>query len=368
MNKNKRLLSLDVFRGITIAAMIVVNNPGSWAAVYPPLLHAGWHGCTLTDLVFPFFLFIVGVAVCLSLSRAVEDKGRHKQIIFTVLKRSVILFLIGLFLNAFPYFDLYHLRIPGVLQRIAVVFFICAFLYLKTGWKVQVYIGSAILMVYWLLFLIIPIPGAATGSLESGANLAAWVDSQLLTGHMWEVTKTWDPEGVLSTLPAIVTGIIGVLVGQWLMADRTEKEKVIYLFVAANLLIVAGLFWDLFFPINKSLWTSSYVLYTAGIAIHFLAFLYWLLDIKMQRSKFWTPFKAFGINAIFVYMLSMMLASVLVSLEVSGGVSLQGWLFSGFTAVITDVRLASFIYALLFTLLMFVPVWILYKKNIIIKV
>lgn len=368
MSKNKRLLSLDVFRGITIAAMIVVNNPGSWAAVYPPLLHASWHGCTLTDLVFPFFLFIVGVAVSLSLSRAVEDKGRHKQIILSVLKRSVILFLMGLFLNAFPYFDLYHLRIPGVLQRIAVVFFVCAVLYLKTGWKIQVYIGSAILVVYWLLFLLIPVPGANAGRFDPGVNLAAWVDSQLLMGHMWEVTKTWDPEGVLSTLPAIVTGLIGVLAGQWLICDKTEREKIIYLFVAANLLIVTGLFWDLFFPINKSLWTSSYVLYTAGIAIHFLGFLYWLLDFRMLRSKLWTPFKAFGMNAIFVYVLSMTLASLLVSLEISEGVSLQAWLFSGFITFIGDIYFASFVYALLFTLLMFVPVWILYKKNIIIKV
>ncbi|MTI26205.1 acyltransferase family protein [Fulvivirga kasyanovii] len=369
MSKSSRLLSLDVFRGITIAAMIVVNNPGSWSAVYPPLLHASWHGCTLTDLVFPFFLFIVGVAICLSLGRVANQPENHKKVILNVVRRSIVLFLIGLFLNAFPYFDLYELRIPGVLQRIAVVFLVCAIIFLKTNRRTQIAIGGIILVVYWLMFLIIPVPGVSTGSLERGANLAAWVDSLLLQGHMWTVTKTWDPEGVLSTLPAIVTGITGMLTGQLISrADLSREEKLIRLFVSANLLIVAALFWSLFFPINKSLWTSSYVLYTGGIAIHFLAFLYWLLDVKMHRSKYWEPFKAFGMNAIFVYVLSMLLASLLVAIPVSEGRSLQEWLYGGVTSVIGDAYFSSFIYALLFTLLMFVPTWVLYKRNIIIKV
>ncbi|MBL6446595.1 DUF5009 domain-containing protein [Fulvivirga sp. 29W222] len=369
MSKSNRLLSLDVFRGITIAAMIVVNNPGSWSTVYPPLLHASWHGCTLTDLVFPFFLFIVGVAICLSLGRVANQKENHKKVIQHIIKRSVTLFLIGLFLNAFPYFDLYELRIPGVLQRIAIVFLVCAVVFLKTNRKTQIAIGSIILLIYWLMFLIIPVPGVDTGSLERGANLAAWIDSMLLQGHMWTVTKTWDPEGVLSTLPAIVTGMLGMVAGQWISnKDLTPQDKLIKLFVAANILIVVALFWSLFFPINKSLWTSSYVLYTGGIAMHFLAFLYWLLDVKMLRSKYWTPFKAFGMNALFVYMLSMLMASLIVALKLSENLSVQEWLFGGLSSFITDPYLPSFIYAMLFTLVMFIPTWVLYKRNIIIKV
>lgn len=368
MSKNNRLLSLDVFRGITIAAMIVVNNPGSWATVYSPLLHASWHGCTLTDLIFPFFLFIVGVAICLTLGRVVSQKEEHKKVILNVIKRSLILFLIGLFLNVFPFFDLHELRIPGVLQRIAVVFLVCAVMFLKTTPKTQVIIGTLILFIYWCMFLFIPVPGLGAGSLEPGTNLAAWLDYQLLKGHMWTVTGTWDPEGVLSTLPAIVTGIIGMLTGQWIKNERSKEEKLVHLFVAANILIVVALFWDLFFPINKSLWTSSYVLFTGGMAIHFLAFLYWLLDTKMHRSKYWLPFKAFGVNAIFVYVLSMLLANLMGTIQIADGVNMQSWLFSGLSVLIRDDYLASFIYSLLFTLLMFIPTWILYKRNIIIKV
>lgn len=349
-------------------AMIVVNNPGSWATIYSPLQHADWHGCTPTDLVFPFFLFIVGVAVALSLGRAAEDKNGHGSVIVKLLKRSTLLFLIGLFLNAFPYFDLYELRIPGVLQRIAIVFFVCAVLFLKFGWRTQAVIGAVILMAYWLLFILAPFPGGEAGALAKGHNIAAWIDYQLLEGHMWSVTGSWDPEGILSTIPAIVTGITGMLAGQWLSADRSREEKVIVLFAGGYLLIVAGLFWDLFFPINKSLWTSSYVVYTAGIAINFLAILYWLLDIKMYRPKIWIPLKAFGINAIFVYVLSMLAANLLVIIPVGKHHSLQSWLFDGLTTIVEDVYLASFIYSLLFTLLMFIPVWVLYKKNIIIKV
>ncbi|GAA5042740.1 DUF5009 domain-containing protein [Marivirga lumbricoides] len=361
MSKSDRLLSLDVFRGITIVGMIIVNDPGSWEAIYMPFKHAEWNGCTPTDLVFPFFLFIVGVAISLALKNAKEDVSRHNTTLWHLLKRSGTLFLIGLFLNAFPEFHLESLRIPGVLQRIAIVFFIGSVFYLKTNWKTQVVVASMLLLVYWALMMLVSVPGVGIGMLEPGRNLAAFVDELLLKGHMWASTETWDPEGILSTLPAIASGLFGILAGQWIRYKQDKKEMLLWLFFAGNIYIVLGLLWDLSFPINKSLWTSSYVVFTTGIALNLFAMLYWLLDIRKNRSIFWKPFEAFGTNAIFAYILSVLLQWVL-------GVTLQNRVYHALVAITGNDYLSSLIWALLFTAIMLIPVWVLYRKRIIIKV
>jgi predicted acyltransferase len=364
---DNRLLSLDVFRGLTIAAMILVNTPGSWSYVYSPLLHAKWNGVTPTDVVFPFFLFIVGVSIAFALRTVKSQYDRHNVTILRILKRGAILFLIGLFLNAFPYFNLAEIRIPGVLQRIAIVFCIAAVLFLKTSWRTQTVVSAVLLIVYWLLLTQVPVPGVGPANLERGTNLAAWVDSQLLMGHMWPVTGTWDPEGVLSTVPAIVTCLIGLLAGQWMQTARSAETKLLHVFVAANVLLLIGWIWSLVFPFNKSLWTSSYVLYTGGLALHMFAVLYWWLDVQQRGHKIFLPFKIYGVNAIAAYTLSMLGASLLNEIHV-GEATLQDWLYHIVVAVIPNLYDASLLFAILFNALIFLPIWFLYKRNILIKV
>lgn len=362
--KKDRLLSLDVFRGITIAAMILVNDPGAWSHVYSPLLHAKWHGCTPTDLVFPFFLFMVGLAV--SLGSPKEGEAR-REITKKIAKRSLYLFLIGLFLNAFPNFDLANLRIPGVLQRIGLVFLAIGIMHHYISSKTQVIIGSGLLIFYWLLMTFVPVPGIGQANLDPDTNFAAWFDRLFLTGHMWRNTDTWDPEGLLSTLPAIVTGLLGMFTGKLLFKIEDKQYGVIRLFALANMLIFAALAWDITFPINKSLWTSSYVLYTAGIAMHFFAMLYWLLDIKKYTTKFTYPFKVFGSNAITAYAFSGILAST-IGLISLGDEPAQRVVFDFLLQLFGDHKFSSLVYALAFVAVCYVPVLVLYRKNIFIKV
>lgn len=299
--KPERLLSLDIFRGMTVAAMILVNNPGSWTDIYAPLQHASWHGCTPTDWIFPFFLFIVGVAITLSLQKR-KERG-DKDLVLPILKRAGILFFLGLFLNGFPFFDLSQIRIPGVLQRIAIVYLATALLFLKTSWKTQGTIAAALLLFYWAIMTLIPVPGIGKPGLEPTNNLAAWLDSLLLPGHLWAKSKVWDPEGLLSTIPAISSAIIGILLGHWLNSQKDSATKASWIFIFANVCLAIGLIWDTVFPINKNLWTSSYVLYTGGIALHIFGMCYWISDVK--GYTFWTkPFLVYGSNAITVFFLS----------------------------------------------------------------
>jgi len=276
MSKSDRLLSLDVFRGITVAAMILVNNPGSWDAIYPPLEHAHWNGCTPTDLIFPFFLFIVGMSIHFAYQSKLEE-GLTKKTFIKILKRTLIIFALGIFLAWFPIFSfdrLSRIRIPGVLQRISLVFFFCSIFYFKTSWLTQLRIVAVFLVGYFLLMALVPVPGVGPASLEPETNLGAWLDRLLLNGHLWSQSKTWDPEGILSTVPAIATGLLGVLAGQLFSKIEKPELRTTWLFFAGAVLILAGLTWGLIFPINKALWTSSYVLYTAGIALQFFACCY----------------------------------------------------------------------------------------------
>jgi len=362
----KRLISLDVLRGITIAAMILVNDPGSWEYVYAPLKHAPWHGCTPTDLVFPFFLFMVGMAITIALSKRVAAGADTAALTRKIFKRSVIIFAIGLLLNGFPNYDLSSIRIPGVLQRIAVVYLICSLIFIRTTWIGQLRWGVTLLVVYWILMTFVPVPGIGDPNLEPETNLGAWLDNLLLGGHLWSASKVWDPEGILSTIPAIVTGLSGVLAGHLIKSSITEAQKVVWMFVVGAACIFLGLFWDLSFPINKALWTSSYVLYTSGIALQCLAVCYWFIDVLGYKS--WTtPWVAFGMNALSAYVLSGLLARLLGLIEV-GDQSLKAWIFENLFASWLAPYNASLAFAMVFVLCLFIPSWMLYKKGVIIKV
>lgn len=368
---SSRLLSLDAFRGLTVAAMILVNNPGDWGHLYAPLEHAHWNGWTPTDLIFPFFLFIVGVSITFALGR---QTGEQKAVVGKIIRRSATLFLLGLFLNFFPKFNLLTVRIPGVLQRIALVYLICSLLFLNTTPRQHLYLLLTVLAGYWLLMTQVPVPGVGYANLEPETNLAAWLDRTVLTpAHVYKPAKVWDPEGILSTLPAIGTGLLGMLTGYWLRrTDVSAAERIAWLFAAGCLTTLAGLCGDGFFPINKALWTSSFVLLAGGLAMLGLALFYWLVDVKQYRRGV-LPMVAFGVNAITVFFLSGLIPRILGMIKVAAPdgseVSLQTYLYRQFIAPpFSDPRNASLAGALTFVLIWFVVLWWLYRKNVIIKV
>jgi len=371
MDVSKRLVSLDVFRGITIAGMILVNNPGSWSDVYAPLLHAKWHGATPTDWIFPFFLFIVGVAIPLSIGKQIEREIPKKKIILKIVRRSLTIFAIGLFLNLFPLFQFGTVRIPGVLQRIALVYFAAAliFYYFKPRYILAISLG--ILLIYWILMSLVPVPGGIGPNLEPDTNLGAFLDRWLMSGHLWSASKTWDPEGLLSTLPAVVTGLSGVLCGKFLRSSRTHFEKVTIIMVAGVLLLALGLIWNPAFPINKALWTSSYVLYTSGIALLFLGVVYYFIDIAGYK-KWASPFKVYGMNALFVFVLSGIFAKSLYYIKWTSAegevTTLKSWIYHAFFTPFFEAKNASLAFAVFNVLLFLLLSWLLYRKRIFIKV
>ncbi len=361
--ENKRLLSLDAFRGFTIAAMIMVNFPGSWSHVYPPLLHARWHGMTPTDLIFPFFLFIVGVSITLAytklLNRGVSRGSIYRKILFRTMK----IFLVGLLLNYIHHFDLSQLRYAGVLQRIAIVFLAVSLLFLHTRWKTQLVTGGLILVAYWLAMVLIPTPGYDKAMLEPGVNLAAWVDSQLLPGKMWQ--GTWDPEGILSTFPAIATGIMGMLTGRLILSETEEERKVIWMFFLGTIVAIAGYIWSWFFPLNKNLWTSSYVLVTGGFAMILLAASIFRVDMQ-NKTGIARIGIIFGSNAITIYVLADILGFVFYGTPI-GGFTLNTYFVDLSKHTLLSPEFMSLLYALLYVGILFIPAWWLYQKKIFIK-
>jgi len=368
---NKRLLSLDVFRGMTVAMMILVNNPGDWGHIYAPLDHAEWNGCTPTDLVFPFFLFIVGVSISFAFQGKIADRETVKKIFF----RSAKLFGLGLFLSLFPKFDISVVRIPGVLQRIALVFLICSLIYLITKNRTQQIIFVSILIGYWILMTFVPVPDFGPANLEPEFNLGAYIDRIILgTAHLYKVAKTWDPEGLLSTLPSIATGLSGVLMGTWLQRkDKEVTEKLIYLYLFGCVLMVLGWAWDKAgFPINKALWTSSYVLLTSGLAICFLASFYWLIDVKGYQK--WTkPFVVYGVNAITVFFLSGLIPRILRMIKIADSngeqINSQTWLYKNWIAVFfSNPYHASLVGAITVIAIWLGILWVMYEKKVIVKV
>jgi predicted acyltransferase len=342
-----RLYSVDVFRGITVAAMILVNNPGSWGAVFPPLLHAPWHGCTPTDLIFPFFLFIMGFSVHLAYQKK-KSAGLTGKLARKLAQRAVVIFALGLLLSLFPKFDFTTVRIPGVLQRISLVFLACGFAYFLITAVQQVRLIALLLVGYYLLLTIVPLPDGTAPNLEKETNLAAWIDRLLLNGHLWAQSKTWDPEGVLSTLPAIATGLLGMVAGQFFDAARSVERQTIFLFIAGSVLTVAGLAWSLAFPINKSLWTSSYVLYTAGLAMLCFGFFHWLIE-GLQWRAWSAPFQWYGVNAIFVFVASGLIAKIMLRIRWTTGetsYTLWSWLYQNLYASWLPPATASLGFAL----------------------
>ncbi|WP_214073288.1 heparan-alpha-glucosaminide N-acetyltransferase domain-containing protein [Mucilaginibacter sp. dw_454] len=362
--QNKRLLSLDILRGITVAAMILVNDPGDWENIYAPLEHSKWNGCTPTDLIFPTFLFIVGVSIVYSMETKAANPANHFKMLLTALRRGIVLIAISLGIQLILHPGFEHLRFPGVLQRIGVVFFICAFLYLKASQRVRDWLFVILLVGYYVLMNFVPVPDTHVASLDPETNMGAWVDRLVFTtNHLWSESHTWDPEGLLGTLPAIATGLFGIRVGTWLKRkDRDDAVKVSWMFLYGVLAIVLGLAWDLFFPINKALWSSSFVLYAGGWSTIALAASYWLIDVQ-GRTRFTTFFLPFGANAITAYVLSDFVPHYFNKIKL-GTSSLYQILFQPYFSP----KNASVIFAVFMTLLIWILMWILYKRKIVIKV
>jgi predicted acyltransferase len=363
-SSSPRLTFLDAMRGFTIAAMILVNFPGDEDNVYSPLRHSVWNGLTPTDLIAPFFLFIVGISIVLSysnrLSTAESKKNLYQKIFFRFLK----LYLLGLFLNLLPNFSFDELRYTGVLPRIAFVYLPCAVLYLNSTFRQQLWIGIIILLAYWVVMTLIPTPGIGRVVLEPGVNIAAWIDQKFLPGKMWQ--GSWDPEGILSTFPAIVTGITGLLAGQLLISNRTPATKVIYLMVFGLISTGGGYICGLAFPVNENLWTSSFVLVTSGIASLILGAAYYVVDIRGYKAGTSIGI-IFGANAIAVYVLADILALIFYVMPFRNG-TLNSIAVEYFQHAGIPSKLSSMLYALLFVCFNFIPAYILFKKRIFIKV
>lgn len=367
-----RLVSLDVFRGLTIAAMILVNNPGSWSTVYRAFQHAEWHGATPTDWIFPFFIFIVGVAIAYAIGRLKEEGVDRATVVPKILRRSLLIFGVGLFLSAYPHFEFSTIRIPGVLQRIALVYGITALLFLWLSPRQLFWVGVFCLLGYWGLMTLVPVPGGDAPNLNPSTNFGAWVDRTVLGGHLWATSKIWDPEGLLGTIPALATSISGILTGIWLRGDKSHYEKVAGIFVVGTILLAAGSAWGAIFPLNKQLWTSSYVLYTSGIAMLFLGVVYWWVDIKGHH---WgtRPFVVYGVNALAVFTLSGIIGRTLNAIDVTStsgdSISVQTWMWQSiFQPLFESPYNASLAHAITHVLILLAFSWFLYSRNIFIRV
>lgn len=363
-----RLVSLDAFRGLTIAGMILVNNPGSWAHIYPPLAHAAWHGWTPTDLIFPYFLFIVGVAIPFSFRRRLGEGAERGDLFRHVVRRAFIIVGVGLAMRAVPDFDFAEMRWAGVLQRIGLVYLIAAGLYLWFAARGRWIWTGGLLFGYWAVMMLVPVPGYGAGDLSPDGNLAAYLDRLLMDGHLYR--DTWDPEGLLSSLPAVATSLLGIFTGEWLLSDRDRKVLTRGLLAAGAVLVPLGLLWGLVFPINKNLWTSSYVVFTAGTALLLLGAMYWAIDVKRWRGWWHTPMVVYGMNAIAVFVASGMLAKTMGRIRVGGedGTSLHGWIYQNlFQSWAGDLN-GSLAFAVTYVGFWLALMWVLYRKRIFIKI
>jgi predicted acyltransferase len=392
----ERLLSLDVFRGITIAGMLLVNDPGTWSAIFPPLEHAEWNGWTPTDLIFPFFLFIVGITTHLSLSARRARGDDDSAIVKQILRRGIIIYLLGFAMAMFPFyqwgtinaipnatawdriiFRIEHVRILGVLPRIAIVYICAGLLTLKTTLKQQVVIIAGLLFGYWFAMTLIPVPGEnEIGALllhTKDRNLAAYLDRAILgTNHTWIGSVTYDPEGPLSTIPAIATAMLGVIAGRWIaQREKPLLDRITGLFAVGSLGMMIGLMWNWSFPINKNLWTSSYVIFTAGMACVGLATIMWIVDY--YNVKWWTkPFVVFGVNPIVAFVGSGVMARLIYTLwhvNYNGkSIAVQDAIYQSAFLPWLPPRVASLAFALTFVLLWYGILLVLYKRKIILKV
>jgi len=370
MSTSKRILSVDIFRGVTISAMILVNNPGTWASIYPPLEHAEWHGLTPTDLIFPFFLFIVGMSITFAYTKKKEhgiDSDVYKKIISRTLKLIILGLILAGFTMDFPFFkDLSELRLPGVLQRIGVVFFIASLLFLHLNWRALLSIFVVILIGYFLLMTQLPIDGHLP-LLTRGSDWAARIDMKVLTNaHTWK--NDYDPEGILSTIPAIATTIMGMFLGMTILnKSKSHSDKLKFFIVVGFISLIAGYLWSLIFPLNKALWTSSFVLVTGGFASLIFAAIYYVADV-LGHSSWGRPAIIFGSNAITVYFLSGLIARIFGMVELANGESIHANLYNFLSSIVTIPKMSSMIYAIFVIVFYYFVALIMYKKKIFIKV
>ncbi len=368
-----RLVSLDVFRGLTMASMVIVNNPGDWNHAYWPLLHAEWNGWTPTDLIFPFFLFMVGVSM--TLSKATMGSG------WRIARRGLTIVVIGWLLAGFPYFHLTMLRLPGVLVRIGLCYLAAAGIFRLTvptgarddwrhGLRLMAWVVG-LTVAYWLAMVFVPFPGHNPGDLTPEGNLGAFIDRALLgRNHMWG-KRPWDPEGLLSTVPAVASTLMGLLVGLWLRAPASGRAKAGLLAVAGIAAMAVGLLWDLAFPINKNLWTSSYAWFTGGAGALGFAVCYWVADVKAWR--WWTkPFVILGVNAIALFVLSGLSEKLLILIKVHDAagtlVSLQTFIYRAWYEPLASPVNASLLFALTYLVVLYLILWGMYRRQIFLKV
>ena len=375
----QRLVALDVLRGITIAFMIMVNNNGG-AGSWHFMNHAQWNGLTPTDLVFPTFVLVVGASIAFAFEARLKRGATRTQLAWHTVKRAVILFLLGIVVNSFPFFELVHMRFYGVLQRIAVCYLVVGLFYLwdrRVGTKVAAL--AVALVGYWVLLRWVPVPGAGMPGrdfpfMDQTENMVSWLDRLLLKGHLylpWTTHDVRDPEGLLSDLPAIGTALIGLLTGLWLRGQSAVKTKAAGLAAAAVGCLGCGYLWSLWFPLNKNMWTSSYVLVAAGYSLLLLTVVFWMVEVRGWRRGWTWPWLVFGSNAIVAYMFSELLPGVIgsIAIPVDGKhESLQVFLAAPIYALIANPGWAAFAYAVTYTAVCFVPVWMLYRKRIFVKV
>jgi len=380
LKSGDRLVSLDAFRGATIAAMLLVNNPGTWSDVYGPLLHAPWHGWTFTDLIFPAFLWIMGVSLTLSTARRVESGADRGALFRHVAQRAAIIVGLGLALNAFPFgllpthdFSLGTLRLPGVLQRIGLCYLAAGAIFLWNGPRGQLAWAVGLLLGYWALLKLVPVPGFGAGVLEPKGNLAWWIDSHVLAGHTWRGAPApgFDPEGLLSTLPAIATVLAGALAGYWLRGTREGARTSAGFVVAGLALLALGAVWGWVFPINKNLWTSSYTVFMAGWASLLFGLFHWAIDVRGWRA--WAqPCVWYGMNALLLFVLAGVVGRLLGLIrwtDAAGAtVTLKGWLYTGFFTPHFSPINASLAFAVAFVLVFLALAWALWRKKWFLKV
>ena len=355
-----------------MAAMVIVNTPGDWSQVYPPLLHADWHGWTPTDLIFPFFVFIVGVSIVLS--------SRSTGSVASIARRAGLLYLLGLGLALYPTFNFGTVRVMGVLPRLALCYFFAALVFRAVAGKPEPWrtravltIAGALIVVYWALLRFAPVPGGVAGDLSPAGNLGAWIDRTVIgEAHLWRQSKTWDPEGLLSTLPAIATALTGVAAGLVLRSSRRTVDKILLLAGAGVVAAAAGLMWGARFPINKNLWTSSYVLLTSGLAGIALAVCYWTVDGRPSGRKWFHPLIVLGTNALALFVLSGLLVKTLILIKVAGPagapISLYAWVYQNVFAGLAAPKNASLLFALTALALLYAVLAVLYRRRWFLRV
>jgi predicted acyltransferase len=378
-----RWLSVDVLRGLTIGFMIMVNNNGGGSAAYWAMKHANWNGFTPTDLVFPTFLFLVGISTVFSTQARLAKGDSRSSLLGHAFRRAIILYLLGLVVNSFPFFHLATMRFYGVLPRIAICYLIVAVFYLyRPSWKDKAVVAGVCLLGYWILMRFVPVPGYGVPThqislLDKNANLAAWLDRQIFAPHhLYEGVR--DPEGLLSTIPAIATTLIGLLTGIWLRSTRPIAQKARAIAWAGCAGLLSGGLWNFTFPVNKKLWTSSYVLYAAGWSLLLLALSIYLIDILSARRsppasddqirKRYTILLVFGTNAIAAYVLSELLPGALNLFHPRPGVAFLRWFYLSILSNLPYAPMASMVYSILFVAVCWVPIYVMYRRRIFLKI